>query len=141
MQTLQCLHNGASLSEVGGQKRDVRLRSVTFVATVLILASTVLDVASTNLGVLILGNGEASPIARYVIKTLGTNWWLFYFPYEFGALSLAFFVLRKTRLSLVERFEHYPILVFLKVEYMVILATFITIVNNAILLLLRFGKI
>jgi len=119
----------------------VIISRVTVGISLLILLSTILDVASTNLGVVILGNGEASPIASYVIRTFGSSWWVFYFPYEFGALLLAFFVLRTTRLRLFRRFLKYNILSILKVEYLVIFVSYATVVNNAILLLIRTGRL
>ena len=108
---------------------------------ILILASTALDVISTNLGVVILGNEEASPVARYVISAFSSNWWIVYFPYEFGALLLAFFVLKTTRLVLSHQFQQSRVLGLLKIEYAVILVSYFADINNALLLLSRMGRL
>ena len=109
------------------------------VACVLILASTMLDVVSTQVGVLVLGNGEAGPVARYVIGVLGSRWWLLYFPYESGALLLSFFILRIIRRKMSERFR--SSLLQVQIEYIVIIVSYATVANNAILLLQRVGRL
>ncbi len=101
-----------------------------------ILFAVVLDVFSTTIGVLRLGNGEASPMARAVIQLFGNNWWIVYLPYEATVLVLCFFVIRIVRLRAQSRVPSR--IVGIPVENLVPFAIFVTILNNAYQILVHF---
>jgi hypothetical protein len=94
----------------------------------LIIIGVALDVLTTHIGVLILNNREASPIAQLFIKHFGYLWWIIYLPYEAFVLLAVFLAIRTFRTKFLSKINFQASKI--PIEYALTMILFSTIVNN-----------